>query len=103
MKEFAKLRFRADSGPFTCEFLLHDLKCSSGAKDATNGVDFDVDSDQPYGLIWPLSGFSLGTRAASQRIGAPVPIQVVQLQELNDVTSRTSDPLGWISEVPRAK
>ena len=87
VKEFAKPRFQPDSGPLTCEFLPHDLKCSSGAKDAANGVDFNVDSDQPNGLIWPLSAFSLGslTRAAGQRIGAPVPIQVVQPQEFNDV------------------
>lgn len=87
VKEFAKLRFRPDSGPLTCEFLLHNLKCSSGAKDAANGVDFDVDSDQPYGLIWPLSAFSLGsvTHSASQRVGTAVSIQVVQLEELNDI------------------
>jgi hypothetical protein len=87
VKEFTQLRFRPDSGPLTCELLPHELRCNSAAKDPANAVDFDVATDRPYGFIWPLSAFSLGslTRAASQRVGEPVPIQVVQLQELNEV------------------
>jgi hypothetical protein len=85
--EFRRLRFRDDSGPLTCELLLRQLRCSSAAKDVANSVDFDVAPDRPYGFIWPLSAFSLGslTRAASPHVGEPVRIQVVQLQELNDV------------------
>ena len=87
VKEFRQLRFRPDSGPLTCELLLHELRCSSAAKDPADAVDFDVATDRPYGFIWPLSAFSLGglTRAASPQVGQPVLIQVVQLQELNDV------------------
>ncbi len=85
--EFRRLRFRRDSGPLTCELLLRQLRCSSAAKDPANAVDFDGAADRPYGFIWPLSAFSLGslTRAASPHVGEPVRIQVVQLQELNDV------------------
>ena len=52
-------------------------------------VDVDVTMDRPYGLIWPLSAFSLGslTRAASQHIGEPVRIQVVQLQEISEAAA----------------
>ncbi len=104
VKEFARLRFRRDSGPLTCELLVHELKCSSSAKDPANGVDVNVTMDRPYGLIWPLSAFSLGslTRAASPRVGKPVQIQVVQLQELNDVlpvfTIRSDGSLKYLGQ-----
>ena len=86
-KEFRPLRFRPDSGPLTCELLLRELRCSSAAKDPANAVDVDVATDRPYGFIWPLSAFSIGslTRAASQHVGEPTVIQVVQLQEISDV------------------
>jgi hypothetical protein len=89
VKEFRQLRFRPDSGPLTCELLLHKLRCSSAAKDPAHAVDVDVTMDRPYGLIWPLSAFSLGslTRAASQHIGEPVRIQVVQLQEISEAVA----------------
>ena len=42
--------------------------------------------DRPYGLLWPLSPFSLAglTQAASPKVDRPYPIQVVQLEEISD-------------------
>ncbi len=87
VKELRQLRFRPDSGPLTCKLLLRELRCSSGAKDPANAADFDVAMDRPYAFLWPLSAFSLGslTRAASQHICEPPPVQVVQLEEISDV------------------
>lgn len=86
VKEFARLTFRADSGPLICQFLPNRLRCDSRAKDPAQDVDVDVPMDRPYGLLWPLSAFSLAslTRSVSAEIGKPVPIQIVQLQQLNN-------------------
>jgi hypothetical protein len=85
IKEFAPLNFRHDSGPLTCDFLPQQLRCESGAKDPAQSVDVQFGMDRPYGLIWPLSAFSLAglTRAASS-LEKPTPVQVVQLQEISD-------------------
>jgi len=87
IKEFARLVFRRDSGPLTCEFLPQHLRCDSGAKDPANEVDVQSAMDHPYALIWPLSAFSLAglSRAASAQQNKPVPIQVVQLEQIGDV------------------
>ncbi len=86
-KEFARLVFRRDSGPLTCEFLPQQLLCDSGVKDPANGVDVQSAMDHPYALIWPLSAFSLAglSRAASSQENKPVPIQVVQLEQISDL------------------
>jgi hypothetical protein len=84
-KEFARLAFRRDSGPLTCELLPHQLRCDSGAKDPSQAVAVQFGMDRPYGLIWPLSAFSLAglTRAAST-LNKPTPVQVVQLEQISD-------------------
>ena len=42
--------------------------------------------DLPYGVIWPLSAFSLAglTRAASTQVDQPSRIQVVRLEEVSN-------------------
>ena len=86
VKEFARLAFRADSGPLICQFLPNRLHCDSTAKDPAQDVSVDVPMDRSYALLWPLSAFSLAslTRNAPAEIGKPIPIQVVQLQQLNN-------------------
>jgi len=85
IQEFAHLVFRRDSGPLTCEFRPEKLHCDSGAKDPSNNVKVEFAMDRPYGLLWPFSAFSLAglTRAPSQTV-KPVPIQVVQLDQVSD-------------------
>lgn len=101
-KAFARLTFRRDSGPLTCELLPQQLCCDSGAKDPAQSVDVQFAMDRPYGLIWPLSAFSLSglTRAASSQLNKATPIQVVQLQEISNtlpVLAIRSDGLTPIS------
>lgn len=86
MTEFTQLTFRRDSGPLTCELLPQQLRCNSGGKDPAQKVDVQFAMDRPYGLIWPLSAFSLAglTRVAPSQPDKLAPIQVVQLQEISD-------------------
>jgi hypothetical protein len=86
LKEFARLKFRRDSGPLTCRFPAEELRCDSGAKDPRQRVDVKVSMDLPYGVIWPLSAFSLAglTRAASPQVDQPSRIQVVRLEEVSN-------------------
>src|SRR5215469_370899 len=68
------------------ELLLPNrLHCDSTAKDPAQDVSVDVPMDRSYALLWPLSAFSLAslTRNAPAEIGKLIPIQVVQLQQLN--------------------
>jgi hypothetical protein len=86
VEEFAPLKFRRDSGPVRCQFLPERLRCDSGAKDRAQALDVQVPMDLPYGLLWPLSPFSLAglTQAASPKVDRPYPIQVVQLEEISN-------------------
>jgi hypothetical protein len=60
MKEFAKLRWVPDSGPLSCEFLPTRLDCSSGGSDPKREIRMRTQLEKPYGLLWPISPFSLG-------------------------------------------
>ena len=87
VQEFAPLRFRPQSGPLRCAFLLQQLQCDAQAQDQAQAVDVTVPMDRPYGLLWPLSPFSLAglTHHASANAKKPSPVQVVQLEEISDV------------------
>jgi hypothetical protein len=60
VKEFAKLRWVADSGPLSCEFLPTQLDCSSGGSDPKREIKLRTPLEKPYGLFWPISPFSFG-------------------------------------------
>ena len=86
VQEFAPLAFRATSGPLHCTFLPQELRCEAGAKEQAQAVDVRVPMDRPYGLLWPLSPFSLaGLTHITANAARPSPIQVVQLEEISDV------------------
>lgn len=86
VKEFARLRFRDDSGPLTCKLPPRELRCASGAKDPAGEVHVQVAMDRPYALLWPLSAFSLAglTRSAPKDVGRTAVVQLVQLEEITD-------------------
>jgi hypothetical protein len=58
--EFTSLRYVADSGPLTCEFLPKEMHCSPGGKHPNPEKDWHLAAEHPYGLLWPISPFSLG-------------------------------------------
>jgi hypothetical protein len=83
LKEFRKLRWRSDSGPLSCDFLPGKIACSSNARDMTQSVKLDVPVDEPAGLMWPISAFSLSslTRSASHDPKTLTPVELVTLEE----------------------
>jgi hypothetical protein len=83
VKEFAKLRWRRDSGPLTCEFQPAQLHCSSGGKDPAKSILVDIPMRHPFGILWPLSPFSLNSvaRAAGRHVNDVSPVQLVELVE----------------------
>jgi hypothetical protein len=60
-KEFAKLKWVADSGPLSCEFLPAQMDCSSGGSDSKREIILRTPLKNPYGLLWPISPFSFGS------------------------------------------
>jgi hypothetical protein len=83
MTEFAKLVWRRDSGPLTCEFLHKEIHCSSGARNTEQAIDLRIPMEFPYGLLWPISPFSLSglTRQAEREVNHPTPIQLLSVEQ----------------------
>jgi hypothetical protein len=79
--EFARLRWRPNSGPLTCEFLPSELHCSSNAKDRQKALDLKIPTERPFGLLWPISAFSLSgiTREAERDPNQPTRVQLVSI------------------------
>ena len=83
LKEFRSLRWRADSGPLSCDFLAAKLVCSSNAKASANEVDMNMAMEHPYGFLWPISAFSLSNiaRYALDKKGDPIIVEMVRVDE----------------------
>ena len=81
--EFARLKWRRDSGPLSCEFLPSVLHCSSNARSAKQSLDLKIPMQQPYGLLWPISAFSLSglTREAERDPHKATHIQLVSIEQ----------------------
>lgn len=83
LTEFARLRWRRDSGPLTCEFLLNELHCSSGAADPKQLIELRIPMERPFGLLWPISAFSLSglTREAERDRSHGTRIQLISIEQ----------------------
>jgi len=83
LKEFRKLRWRSDSGPLSCDFLPVKIACTSNARESSQSVKLDVPVQNPAGLMWPISAFSLSsiTRSASHDQKTMTPVELVTLEE----------------------
>jgi len=81
--EYAKLPWRRDPGPTTCEFLAKELHCFSAESSAARHVDLHTPMHSPYGFLWPVSPFSLSslTRQAERDLHRPNAIQLLSVQE----------------------
>jgi len=81
--EFGRLKWRSDSGPLTCEFLRSELDCSSNAKDRQNAINLKIPVKEPFGLLWPISAFSLSgvSREAERDPNRPTRIQLVSIEQ----------------------
>ncbi len=58
LTEFSKLRWKPQSGPLSCDFLPAELHCFAGAPSHPD-VETHAQVQRPFGLIWPISAFSL--------------------------------------------
>jgi hypothetical protein len=83
IKEFAKLRWRSDSGPHVCDLDVAALHCTSNAKDPSQSIKLDLTMAHPYGFLWPISAFSLASiaRAEEKRRHEVLPVQVITVEE----------------------
>jgi hypothetical protein len=83
--EFARLKWRRDSGPLSCEFLRSALHCSLNAKNAGQSLNLNLAMQQPYGLLWPISAFSLSglTREAERDAHEVTHIQLVSIEQMS--------------------
>lgn len=81
--EFARLKWRRDSGPLTCEFLRNALHCSSNGKNAAQALQVNIPMQHPFGLLWPISAFSLSglTREAERDPHEVTHIQLVSIEQ----------------------
>lgn len=82
-QEFTKLKWVSDSGPLTCEFLPSELHCSSGASDPNNALELRTHLNNPYGLLWPISPFSLSgiTRQIERDRSHPSAVDLVSIEQ----------------------
>lgn len=83
IKEFARLKWRRDSGPLTCEFLRRALHCSSNAKNARQAIELNIPMHEPFGLLWPISAFSLSglTREAERDAQRETRVQLLSIEQ----------------------
>ena len=83
VKEFAKLRWVADSGPLSCEFLPTQLDCSSGGSDPKREIKLRTQLEKPYGLLWPISPFSFGgiTREVERDPTRATQVDLVRIEQ----------------------
>lgn len=58
LTEFSKLRWKPQSGPLSCDFLRAELHCFAGPPSHPD-VETHASVQRPFGLIWPISAFSL--------------------------------------------
>jgi hypothetical protein len=81
--EFTSLKWVPDSGPLVCNFLYQEMHCSSGAKDAKDEIDWHISVVGPYGLLWPISPFSLGglTRECERYPDRPSRVSLVSIEQ----------------------
>jgi hypothetical protein len=83
--DYAKLKWNKDSGPLTCEFKPAELHCASGAHDPKRAVELNVPSDRPFGLLWPISVFSISglARQAERDPERPNAVRLISITQPN--------------------
>lgn len=86
LTEFARLKWRSDSGPLSCDFLRNELHCSSNAKERLNSIELRIPMEQPFGLLWPISAFSLSgiTRQVERDSKQAARVQLVSIEQPNE-------------------
>jgi len=97
LKEFRTLRWRANSGPLSCDFLPAKVVCTANAKDKGQDLSLEVPTQTgPAGLMWPISAFSLSsiTRGASHDPKTATPVELLTFEETSDADPIFTSILG---------
>ena len=97
LKEFRTLRWRANSGPLSCDFLPAKVACTANSKDKSQNLSLEVPTQTAAaGLMWPISAFSLSsiTRGASHDPKTTTPVELLTFEEINDADPIFSSILG---------
>ena len=104
VKEFTHLLWIPDSGPLNCDLLAKEMRCDSGGKDPAHTLKVQIPIDRPYGILWPISAFSMGGMAylAAEHEGEVVPIELITLNELSEslplLTIRSSGSIKYLGK-----
>jgi len=83
MTQFGPLKWSRNSGPLTCEFLAKEIHCSSGQPIPGQPVNLHVAMENPFGLLWPISPFSLGglTRQSERDPVHSTQVQLLSMEQ----------------------
>ena len=83
MTEFAKLIWIPNSDPLSCEFLASELHCSSGQRAPKAALEVHTLMQQPFGLLWPISAFSLSslTQEAERDLNQITPVELARIEQ----------------------
>jgi hypothetical protein len=81
--EFAPLKWSRNSGPLSCEFLSREFHCTSGAREPGTPSDLRIPMKRPFGLLWPVSPFSLSslTRESERDTSHPTDVQLLSIEQ----------------------
>jgi hypothetical protein len=82
LREYRKLRWKPNSGPLGCEFLPSRFVCTSGV-DPDKSTLLDLPLKDTYGLLWPISAFSLShiTRFVGRSPMSAIRVQMLSIDE----------------------
>jgi hypothetical protein len=106
MKEFTQLKWVPDSGPLSCEFLFAELDCSAGGSNLAHAIQMKTPLTEPFGILWPISPFSLSglTREVERDSKHPKQVALVSIEQPSTqnpvATTILAGPLTYLGEVP---
>jgi hypothetical protein len=83
LTQFESLKWSRNSGPLTCEFLAKEIHCSSGQATRSQPVDLHVPMENAFGLLWPISPFSLAglTRQSERDPSHSTQVQLLSVEQ----------------------
>ena len=101
LTEFAKLDWRRDSGPISCDFLTKEIHCTSGSRDPKNAMDLRIPMKFPYGFLWPISPFSLSglARQSERNLDRPTPVQLLSIEQPPNSANPHLIPSSWTARL----
>ena len=84
--------------PLNLDFFALELSCSSGGSNSEHLISLHIAMKHPYGLLWPISSFSLSgiTRQVERSLTRPTEVDMVSIVQ----PSRTNPVAPTVLEGP---